>query len=88
MVMGKREIFPNQMERTKEEKVSSWESFADSSDQSPNAESEEILENPQKIIDQLKFENEKLRRKFEDDPICPTYILTEPGVGYRFISDC
>ena len=30
----------------------------------------------------------QLRRKFEDDPICPTYILTEPGVGYRFISDC
>lgn len=29
----------------------------------------------------------QLRRKFEDDPIRPTYILTEPGVGYRFISD-
>jgi len=29
----------------------------------------------------------QLRRKIEDDPLSPTYILTVPGVGYRFASD-
>jgi two-component system KDP operon response regulator KdpE len=29
----------------------------------------------------------QLRRKIEDDPMRPLYILTEPGVGYRFNSD-
>ncbi len=28
-----------------------------------------------------------LRRKLEDDPARPRYILTEPGVGYRFAAD-
>jgi DNA-binding response OmpR family regulator len=28
-----------------------------------------------------------LRRKLEDDPARPCYILTEPGVGYRFASE-
>jgi two-component system KDP operon response regulator KdpE len=28
-----------------------------------------------------------LRRKLEDDPARPRYILTEPGVGYRFATD-
>jgi two-component system KDP operon response regulator KdpE len=29
----------------------------------------------------------QLRRKIEDNPLRPTYILTEPGVGYRFAKD-
>jgi two-component system KDP operon response regulator KdpE len=28
-----------------------------------------------------------LRRKLEDDPTRPRYILTEPGVGYRFATE-
>lgn len=28
-----------------------------------------------------------LRRKLEQDPVRPRYILTEPGVGYRFVAD-
>ncbi len=28
----------------------------------------------------------QLRRKIEDDPAQPRYIITEPGVGYRFMS--
>lgn len=26
-----------------------------------------------------------LRQKLHDDPASPTFILTEPGVGYRFL---
>jgi two-component system, OmpR family, KDP operon response regulator KdpE len=29
----------------------------------------------------------QVRKKIEDDPLKPGYILTEPGVGYRFTSD-
>ncbi|MEO7912485.1 MAG: response regulator transcription factor [Roseiflexaceae bacterium] len=29
----------------------------------------------------------QLRRKIEDDPAQPRYIVTEPGVGYRFCGD-
>lgn len=29
----------------------------------------------------------QLRHKIEEDPLRPNYILTEPGVGYRFTSD-
>lgn len=28
-----------------------------------------------------------LRRKLEPDPACPRYIVTEPGVGYRLVTD-
>jgi two-component system KDP operon response regulator KdpE len=28
----------------------------------------------------------QLRRKIEPDPAHPVYILTEPGVGYRFVT--
>ncbi|MDI3341169.1 MAG: response regulator [Sphaerobacter sp.] len=29
----------------------------------------------------------QLRRKIEDDPVRPRYIVTEPGIGYRFRAD-
>jgi two-component system KDP operon response regulator KdpE len=29
----------------------------------------------------------QLRRKVEDDPSRPRYLLTEPGMGYRFQPD-
>jgi two-component system KDP operon response regulator KdpE len=29
----------------------------------------------------------QLRKKLEADPDRPKYILTEPGVGYRFLAD-
>jgi two-component system, OmpR family, KDP operon response regulator KdpE len=32
----------------------------------------------------LRFFIVQLRRKIEPDPTRPTYIRTEPGVGYRF----
>ena len=27
----------------------------------------------------------QLRRKLEDDPANPAFLLTEPGLGYRFV---
>jgi two-component system KDP operon response regulator KdpE len=32
----------------------------------------------------LRFHMAKLRRKLEDDPSRPRYLLTEPGMGYRY----
>jgi two-component system KDP operon response regulator KdpE len=29
----------------------------------------------------------RLRKKLEADPQLPRYLLTEPGVGYRFVAD-
>jgi len=35
----------------------------------------------------LRVYMRQLRKKLEDDPESPQYILTEPGIGYRFIPD-
>lgn len=35
----------------------------------------------------LRVHMSNLRRKIEEDPATPRYILTEPGVGYRLIVD-
>jgi two-component system, OmpR family, KDP operon response regulator KdpE len=32
----------------------------------------------------LRFHMARLRRKLEDNPACPRYLLTEPGMGYRY----
>ncbi len=32
----------------------------------------------------LRVYMQRLRRKLEADPATPRYLLTEPGVGYRF----
>jgi len=35
----------------------------------------------------LRVYMRQLRKKLEDDPERPKFILTEPGIGYRFIAD-
>jgi two-component system, OmpR family, KDP operon response regulator KdpE len=35
----------------------------------------------------LRFHMARLRRKLEDDPSRPRYLLTEPGMGYRYQPD-
>jgi two-component system KDP operon response regulator KdpE len=35
----------------------------------------------------LRVYMRQLRKKLEDDPERPKYIITEPGIGYRFIAD-
>lgn len=36
-------------------------------------------------VEYLRVYMRQLRRKLEDDPRQPRYLLTEPGVGYRFM---
>lgn len=38
-------------------------------------------------VEYLRVYIRQLRKKLEDDPEQPQYILNEPGVGYRFIAD-
>jgi two-component system KDP operon response regulator KdpE len=38
-------------------------------------------------IEYLRVYMRQLRKKLEADPDCPRYILTEPGVGYRFLAE-
>ncbi len=35
----------------------------------------------------LRIYMKQLREKLEDDPVCPRYLLTESGVGYRLVTD-
>jgi two-component system KDP operon response regulator KdpE len=35
----------------------------------------------------LKMTIAALRRKLEDDPLRPRYLLAEPGVGYRLVDE-
>lgn len=38
-------------------------------------------------VEYLRVYMRQLRKKLEDDPNQPRYILNEPGIGYRFIAD-
>jgi two-component system KDP operon response regulator KdpE len=38
-------------------------------------------------VEYLRVYMRQLRKKLEDDPEQPQFLLTEPGVGYRFLSD-
>lgn len=38
-------------------------------------------------VEYLRVYMRQLRRKLEDDPHQPRYLLTEPGVGYRFVAE-
>jgi two-component system KDP operon response regulator KdpE len=38
-------------------------------------------------VEYLRVFVRQLRKKLEDDPDQPQYILNEPGIGYRFIAD-
>ena len=38
-------------------------------------------------IEYLRVYMRQLRKKAEDDPARPQFLLTEAGVGYRFIND-
>jgi two-component system, OmpR family, KDP operon response regulator KdpE len=36
----------------------------------------------------LRVHLANLRRKIEPDPARPRYLITEPGIGYRFVPEC
>jgi two-component system KDP operon response regulator KdpE len=36
-------------------------------------------------LNYLRVYANQLRRKLEPDPTAPRYLLTEPGIGYRFV---
>jgi two-component system KDP operon response regulator KdpE len=38
-------------------------------------------------VEYLRVYMRQLRKKLEADPAQPAYLLTEPGVGYRFLAD-
>jgi two-component system KDP operon response regulator KdpE len=38
-------------------------------------------------VEYLRVYMRQLRKKLEDDPNQPKYILNEPGIGYRFMTD-
>jgi two-component system KDP operon response regulator KdpE len=38
-------------------------------------------------VEYLRVYMRQLRKKLEDDPEQPQYLVTEPGVGYRFLAD-
>jgi two-component system, OmpR family, KDP operon response regulator KdpE len=38
-------------------------------------------------VEYLRVYMRQLRKKLEDNPSQPAYLLTEPGVGYRFVTD-
>jgi two-component system, OmpR family, KDP operon response regulator KdpE len=38
-------------------------------------------------VEYLRVYMRQLRKKLERDPAQPAYLLTEPGVGYRFLAD-
>ncbi len=38
-------------------------------------------------VEYLRVYMRQLRKKLEEDPEQPKYLLNEPGIGYRFISD-
>ena len=38
-------------------------------------------------VEYLRVYIRQLRKKLEDDPEQPQYILNEPGIGYRFVME-
>ena len=43
-----------------------------------------VAEVPETEVNYLRVYLAQLRGKLEDDPARPRYLLTEPGMGYRF----